>query len=138
MEIVGLAPRRSDLARGIVIARSTQPLDLAAQQALWAALGDLLRAWWRVDRIRVSSSSGRLLRIFPPCLISIGDQTIEVVSRRVSLAPAGAGVCYECRTPNGPAELCVTPAWGDGRASVLWCDAGGVQTLLADEVQVWG
>ena len=40
MEIVGLAPRRSDLARGIVIARSTQPLDLAAQQALWAALGD--------------------------------------------------------------------------------------------------
>ena len=40
MDLTGLEPRRSDLARGIVIARSTQPLDLAAQQALWAALGD--------------------------------------------------------------------------------------------------
>ena len=39
MEIVGLEPRRSDLARGIVIARSTGPLDAAAQRALWEALG---------------------------------------------------------------------------------------------------
>lgn len=39
MEIVGLEPRRSDLARGIVIARSTRPLDIAAQRALWDALG---------------------------------------------------------------------------------------------------
>ncbi|HEX3764067.1 MAG TPA: hypothetical protein VHW23_35480 [Kofleriaceae bacterium] len=39
MEIVGLEPRRSDLARGIVIARSTGALDAAAQRALWDALG---------------------------------------------------------------------------------------------------
>lgn len=39
VEIVGLEPRRSDLARGIVIARSTRPLDIAAQRALWDALG---------------------------------------------------------------------------------------------------
>ena len=39
MEIVGLEPRRSDLARGIVIARSAQPLDAAAQRARWDALG---------------------------------------------------------------------------------------------------
>lgn len=39
MEILGLEPRRSDLARGIVIARSTMPLDTAAQRALWEALG---------------------------------------------------------------------------------------------------
>jgi tetratricopeptide (TPR) repeat protein len=39
VEIVGLEPRRSDLARGIVIARSAQPLDAAAQRALWDALG---------------------------------------------------------------------------------------------------
>jgi tetratricopeptide (TPR) repeat protein len=38
MEIVGLEPRRSDLARGIVIARSSQPLDGAAQRALVVAL----------------------------------------------------------------------------------------------------
>ncbi|HEY6174716.1 MAG TPA: hypothetical protein VIX73_09745, partial [Kofleriaceae bacterium] len=39
MEIAGLEPRRSDLARGIVIARGIQPLDITAQRALWDALG---------------------------------------------------------------------------------------------------
>lgn len=39
MEIVGLEPRRSDLARGIVIARGERALDRAAQRALWDALG---------------------------------------------------------------------------------------------------
>ncbi|HEX4418822.1 MAG TPA: hypothetical protein VH165_13015 [Kofleriaceae bacterium] len=39
MEIVGLEPRRSDLARGIVIARGSRTLDAAAQRALWEALG---------------------------------------------------------------------------------------------------
>jgi tetratricopeptide (TPR) repeat protein len=38
MDIVGLEPRRSDLARGILIARSARPLDASAQDALWAAL----------------------------------------------------------------------------------------------------
>ena len=38
MELIGLEPRRSDLARGIVIARATAPLDPAAQEELWAAL----------------------------------------------------------------------------------------------------
>jgi hypothetical protein len=35
VEIVGLEPRRNDLARGIVIVRSVRPLDAAAQKALW-------------------------------------------------------------------------------------------------------
>lgn len=39
MEIAGLEPRRSDLARGIVIARGARPLDVEAQRALWEALG---------------------------------------------------------------------------------------------------
>jgi tetratricopeptide (TPR) repeat protein len=39
VEIVGLEPRRSDLARGIVIARATRPLDAAEQHSLWEALG---------------------------------------------------------------------------------------------------
>jgi tetratricopeptide (TPR) repeat protein len=38
VEIVGLEPRRSDLARGILIARSTRPLDAKTQKALWDAL----------------------------------------------------------------------------------------------------
>lgn len=38
MELTGLEPRRSDLARGIVIARAKAPLDPSTQDALWAAL----------------------------------------------------------------------------------------------------
>ncbi len=38
MELIGLEPRGSDLARGIVIARSTRPLTPLAQRALWAQL----------------------------------------------------------------------------------------------------
>ena len=40
MEIVGLEPRRNDLARGIVIARSVRPLDAATQKALWDMLAE--------------------------------------------------------------------------------------------------
>jgi len=38
VELTGLEPRRSDLARGIVIARSKAPLDADSQDKLWAAL----------------------------------------------------------------------------------------------------
>jgi len=40
VEIAGLEPRRSDLARGIVIVRGSHPLDIATQRALWDALGE--------------------------------------------------------------------------------------------------
>jgi tetratricopeptide (TPR) repeat protein len=39
VELTGFEPRRSDLARGIVIARSTRSLDDAEQRALWKMLG---------------------------------------------------------------------------------------------------
>nr|MBA3503635.1 hypothetical protein [Deltaproteobacteria bacterium] len=38
MELSGLEPRRSDLARGIIIARSAEPLDAQTQRAIWDAL----------------------------------------------------------------------------------------------------
>jgi tetratricopeptide (TPR) repeat protein len=38
VEISGLEPRRSDLARGIIIARSAEPLDAQTQRAIWDAL----------------------------------------------------------------------------------------------------
>lgn len=38
LHIRGLEARRSDLARGILIARSTRPLDARTQKALWDAL----------------------------------------------------------------------------------------------------
>ncbi len=38
VEITGLEARKSDLARGILIARSSRPLDAARQRELWSAL----------------------------------------------------------------------------------------------------
>jgi tetratricopeptide (TPR) repeat protein len=38
VELIGLEPRRSDLARGIVVARSARPLDPAEQRSLWDML----------------------------------------------------------------------------------------------------
>jgi tetratricopeptide (TPR) repeat protein len=38
VELSGLEPRRSDLARGIIIARSAAPLDAQTQRAIWDAL----------------------------------------------------------------------------------------------------
>ena len=38
MELIGFEPRRSDLARGIVIARSARPLTPAEQRSLWSRL----------------------------------------------------------------------------------------------------
>jgi len=38
VELSGLEPRRSDLARGIIIARGARPLDAATQRAIWEAL----------------------------------------------------------------------------------------------------
>lgn len=38
VQLTGLEPRRSDLARGIVIVRGTRPLDDAEQRALWEVL----------------------------------------------------------------------------------------------------
>jgi tetratricopeptide (TPR) repeat protein len=38
VQLTGLESRRSELARGIVIARAARPLDEAAQRALWEAL----------------------------------------------------------------------------------------------------
>ncbi len=38
IDILGLEARHNDLARGIVIARSTRPLDAAAQKAMWDEL----------------------------------------------------------------------------------------------------
>jgi hypothetical protein len=41
VDLSGLEPRRSDLARGILIARSARPLDAATQRAIWDALSTM-------------------------------------------------------------------------------------------------
>ena len=89
LELTGLEPRRSDLARGIVIARAARPLDEAAQRALWDALS---RAG--ITEPSDPDSSGRDLDGEParqwlaaPWLPPLAE---EVAAHRVALEAAAA------------------------------------------------
>src|SRR5579871_3116549 len=106
--------------------------------SLLGEVGQILRSWWEVDRIRVSPRAGRLLRIHPPCLISIDERMIEVVSRSVSQGPSGPSVGYQCRTPEGPAELRVSLPSSIAAPEVEWIEWGRRLFLSEDDVQVWG
>lgn len=60
------------------------------------------RVWWRVDRIRVSPVSGRLLHLQPGSGIEICGRPGEILERRVEMAPDRSRVVYLCR--ERPAE----------------------------------
>lgn len=104
---------------------------------LWSQLRDLLRAWWRVDRIRVSPREGRLLRLAPPCYLEQGGELWLVESRAVGAGTTGSYVSYRCSTEGRQAVLTVTPA-RPGREQVQWIVNGACQTLSADEFDVYG
>jgi tetratricopeptide (TPR) repeat protein len=64
VELTGFEPRRSELARGIVIARSTRALDDAEQRALWKLLG--AAGVTEVDEPEESESSASTDESEPP------------------------------------------------------------------------
>jgi tetratricopeptide (TPR) repeat protein len=65
MEIVGLEPRRSDLARGIVIAQSADVLAPAAQQELWTELAAVGLTERSEDDLRDDEPAPRRLHAAP-------------------------------------------------------------------------
>lgn len=90
------------------------------------------------DRIRVSPSEGRLLRLSPPCVLTIGSETVQIVSRTVSATTDGPSVQYECETDYGVARLTVklTEAM---RTQVDWSPPDGRPIPLAEtDVVVFG
>ncbi len=99
---------------------------------------DLLRAWWQVDRIRVSPREGQLLRLRPPCLIQVCSQPLEVTRRRVHRTPRGPWVIYHCQGEFGPGELWVSPGGGRSGPRLRWITHRGERTLTEDDIQVWG
>ncbi len=68
---------------------------------------ELCRSILKQDRVRISPSEGRLLRLSPPCVLTIGSRTVRIVSRMVSETGSGPIVTYECETESGLAELIV-------------------------------
>lgn len=107
-------------------------------KSLGGTLAELLRRWWRIDRIRVSPRSGRLLRLEPPCLLSIDGQTIEIVGRTAAPNGSGAAVLYDCRTTNGTATLAVGLSAPGRPLSIVWQAGDEECELLEEELEVWG
>lgn len=103
---------------------------------LWSSLRDLFRAWWRVDRIRISPREGRLLRLTPPCLLEYDREIWLVESRAVGTGTTGSYVSYRCSGEGRHALLTVTPA-SAGREQALWIANGACQAVSADEFEVY-
>ena len=82
------------------------------------------------DRIRVPPSEGRLLRLSPPCVLTIGSETVLIVSRTVSETTDGPSVRYECETDYGSAELIVR--LNAMKTQVEWKNQEGTTTPLAE------
>lgn len=89
------------------------------------------------DRIRVSPSEGRLLRLAPPCVLTIGSETVRIVSRTVSETVDGPMIRYECETGYGPGELTVRLA-NDLRSDVRWQNEKSCQAIAEQDVVVFG
>lgn len=115
---------------------STTMRLIKAFNALGSELCELVQSWWQVDRIRISSDAGRLLRIPCPSLISIRGQPVEVQTRMVCQETAGARITYECHTSSGTAWLCIEVLPSATRR-LFWRESGYENLLSEDEIEIW-
>ena len=101
------------------------------------SVADLLRSWWRVDRIRASPCEGRLLRLHPPCFIAIDGQTVEIARRVIGQDADGPFVIYDCRAMTGPAKLLVRLLTEPSQTLIRWIGPDGERPLNEHEVSVF-
>ncbi len=66
----------------------------------------LVEYWWSADRIRVSPSEGRLLRLGPGAVLLLCGEAVQVTGRRAD----DAGVTYRCTSATGDGEVRVEVA----------------------------
>jgi hypothetical protein len=104
--------------------------------ALFSMARRLVHSWWQGDRIRVSPTTGKLLRLRPPCCLCVGGQYVEVLDRTIQEgAPA---VLYGCRTRAGMGSLRVELVSSAAGVAVEWREGGQVVRLKATDVDVFG
>ena len=99
-------------------------------QAVWG----LLRAWWKVDRIRVRPTEGRLLRLQPGCVISVEQRPVEIVGRHTEQSDASGTVAYDCNTADGTANLVVVSDGNGHCCQLAWIEGGGTRLLLEADI----
>ena len=102
---------------------------------------DLVRAWWKRDRIRVRPSEGRLFRLRLDAVLCFAchrrEQPIsaQVVARCENFDFGHAHVCYFCRTSQGDGELVV--AYGEDGPAIEWRADGTSYELHVDDIEVF-
>ena len=98
---------------------------------------ELLRAWWRVDRVRAASSDGRLLRLRPHCFVMIDGRPFEIARRIVGQDAGGPFVVYECQATGGSARLIVNLVAESQQTSIRWIGPDGERGLDERDVSVF-
>jgi hypothetical protein len=101
------------------------------------ALAGLLRAWWQVDRVRVSPSDGRLLRLGLRSVIQVMGDPAVVMKRRVGHTEEGPYVAYECEGVAGSSEILVRPIGDRHRVAIRWVTKGKERALSEAEIEAF-
>ena len=96
----------------------------------------LARAWWQVDRPRISPSVGRLLRIEPPAILRIGPQVAGVVGRSVGEDGSGPYVVYHCQVGSEACQLRV-PFPLSPLATLHWSRGEARWDLMEEDIEVF-
>jgi hypothetical protein len=99
---------------------------------------DLVAAWWRADRVRISPREGELLRLRPECVLIIAGKPVEVLRRHEVQTRFAQGVRYECLTDEGPAELEVRLSENASRLKISWLVFGRIETLVEHQIEIFG
>lgn len=55
-------------------------------------IGKLVRAWWRIDRIRIPPTAGRILQLCPGQIVLIRGQLFRITDRRIQPTRDGVHV----------------------------------------------
>jgi hypothetical protein len=118
---------RSRSLRLVAKRQTVMNLPLLVRQ-LWR----LLHSWWRQDRIRLSPTEGRLLRLEQPCFLVIDGQPFEVVKRTLRPSDKERVAVYAFRT--SASELVVRQGL---TPEILWQHQGVVRRLHETDIEVF-
>jgi len=96
----------------------------------------LIRKWWDMDRVRVSSLEAELWKIQPGSLLTIRGEDMEVLSRTVHSRPVPE-VVFECRGANCSTRLKIRSFPERPFLKLYWGSGDSQTELQATDVQIW-
>lgn len=112
--------------------------SLTPTPSLLRALWDVVIAWYRCDAIRASVRDGQLLRLSPPCIVSLCGEVYQVKGRVVGQDERGRYVSYACLRDSVACELQVRSLGPSLRPLVrLLCDERA-EEVDPDALRVFG